>query len=84
MKKMLVTLALTLSLLPIYATAAEKNAPAGDELIQIAILLHASNSLDGLIEQASCFALRGLGLKDAVIRRHYNAKVLALFRKNSC
>ena len=35
-------------------------------------------SMDGLIEQASCFALRGLGLNDAVIRRHYNAKVLAL------
>ena len=52
MKKMLVTLALTLSLLPIAATAAGKNEPAGDELIQIAILLDASNSMDGLIEQA--------------------------------
>jgi AcrR family transcriptional regulator len=35
-------------------------------------------STDCLIEEASCFALRGLGLKEAVIRRHYHPKVLAL------
>jgi hypothetical protein len=52
MKNMLITIALALSLLPIAASAAGKNAPADDELIQIAILLDASNSMDGLIEQA--------------------------------
>jgi len=52
MKKKLVTLALALSLFPITIIAGEKNVPADDELIQIAILLDASNSMDGLIEQA--------------------------------
>jgi hypothetical protein len=52
MKKMLVAIALALSLFSIAATAGEKAAPADDELIQIAILLDASNSMDGLIEQA--------------------------------
>ncbi len=31
-----------------------------------------------LVEQAVWFALRGLGLKEAAIKRHYNAKALAL------
>ena len=32
-----------------------------------------------LIEWAVRFALRGMGLKDAAIRRYYNPKALALF-----
>jgi AcrR family transcriptional regulator len=36
-------------------------------------------SRDELIEQAVWFCLRGIGLKDAAIRRHYNPKALALF-----
>ena len=35
-------------------------------------------SEEALIEQACNFALRGIGLKDDAIRRHYNSKVLAL------
>jgi AcrR family transcriptional regulator len=34
---------------------------------------------DALVEQVVWFALRGIGLKDAAIRRHYNPKALALF-----
>src|SRR5262249_51609001 len=34
---------------------------------------------DALIEQAVWFILRGMGLKEEVIRRHYNPKALALF-----
>ena len=34
---------------------------------------------DRLVEQTVWFALRGLGLKDEAIRRHYNPKALALF-----
>lgn len=34
---------------------------------------------DRLVEQVVWFTLRGMGLKDAAIRRHYNAKALALF-----
>jgi AcrR family transcriptional regulator len=34
---------------------------------------------DTLVEQAVWFALRGLGLKDEAIRRHYNPRALALF-----
>jgi AcrR family transcriptional regulator len=34
---------------------------------------------DQLVEQAVWFALRGLGLKEAAIRRYYNPKALALF-----
>jgi hypothetical protein len=52
MKKLLVTLSLALSFLPFAAIAGEKSAPPDHELIQIAILLDASNSMDGLIEQA--------------------------------
>lgn len=32
-----------------------------------------------LVQQAVWFALRGLGLKDEAIKRHYNPKALALF-----
>lgn len=32
-----------------------------------------------LVQQAVWFALRGLGMKDEAIKRHYNAKALALF-----
>ena len=32
-----------------------------------------------LVEQIVWFSLRGLGLKDDAIRRHYNPKALALF-----
>jgi hypothetical protein len=32
-----------------------------------------------ITEQAVWFALRGLGLRDEIIRRHYNPKALALF-----
>lgn len=35
-------------------------------------------SEESLIEQASYFALRGIGLKDEAIRRHYNSRMLAL------
>src|SRR4051812_22294038 len=36
-------------------------------------------SRDQLVEQAVWFALRGMGLKDRVIQRHYNPRALALF-----
>ena len=36
---------------------------------------------DQLIEQAVWFALRGMGLKEEAIRRHYNPRALALFEK---
>jgi AcrR family transcriptional regulator len=36
-------------------------------------------SREKLVEQAVWFALRGVGLKEEVIKRHYNAKGLALF-----
>ena len=36
-------------------------------------------SRDALVEQAVWFALRGIGLKDEAIRRHYNPGALALF-----
>jgi AcrR family transcriptional regulator len=36
-------------------------------------------SRDQLVQQAVWFALRGLGLKDEAIRRHYRPKALALF-----
>jgi AcrR family transcriptional regulator len=32
-----------------------------------------------LVEQAVWFALRGMGLKEEIIKRHYNPKALALF-----
>ena len=32
-----------------------------------------------LVEHAVWFALRGMGLKEEAIRRHYNPKALALF-----
>ncbi|MBM4262951.1 MAG: TetR/AcrR family transcriptional regulator [Deltaproteobacteria bacterium] len=35
-------------------------------------------SEETLVEQATLFALRGLGLKEEVIERHYNPKVMAL------
>ena len=35
-------------------------------------------SREQLVEQAVWFSLRGMGLKEEVIRRHYNAKALAL------
>lgn len=35
--------------------------------------------LDQLVEQTVWFALRGMGLKEAAIKRYYNAKALALF-----
>jgi len=35
-------------------------------------------SEDSLIEQACYFALRGVGLKEEAIRRHYNSQILAL------
>jgi hypothetical protein len=50
MKNALVTLILTFVLFPL--SAADKPVPADDNLIQIAILLDASNSMDGLISQA--------------------------------
>jgi AcrR family transcriptional regulator len=34
---------------------------------------------DRLVEQAVWFALRGMGLHDAAIKRHYNPKAFALF-----
>jgi AcrR family transcriptional regulator len=34
---------------------------------------------DRLVEQAVWFALRGIGLKEEAIRRHYNPRALALF-----
>jgi AcrR family transcriptional regulator len=34
-----------------------------------------------LVEQAVWFALRGMGLKEEAIRRHYNPRALALFDK---
>jgi AcrR family transcriptional regulator len=34
---------------------------------------------DKLVEQTVWFALRGMGLKDEAIQRHYNPKALALF-----
>jgi hypothetical protein len=34
---------------------------------------------DKLVEQAVWFSLRGMGLKDDVIERHYNPKALELF-----
>jgi AcrR family transcriptional regulator len=36
-------------------------------------------SREKLIEHAAWFALRGMGVKDEAIKRHYNAKGLALF-----
>lgn len=36
-------------------------------------------SRDQLVQQAVWFALRGLGLKDEAMRRHYRPKALALF-----
>jgi AcrR family transcriptional regulator len=36
-------------------------------------------SRDKLVEQTVWFVLRGMGLKEAAIERHYNAKALALF-----
>jgi AcrR family transcriptional regulator len=36
-------------------------------------------SRDRLVEQAVWFSLRGMGLKDEAIRRHYNPAALALF-----
>jgi AcrR family transcriptional regulator len=36
------------------------------------------DSEDSLIEQASRFALRGLGLKEEVVQHHYQPKVMAL------
>jgi AcrR family transcriptional regulator len=36
-------------------------------------------SREKLAEQVTWFALRGMGLKDETIKRHYNAKALALF-----
>ena len=36
---------------------------------------------DKLVEQAVWFALRGMGLKEEVIRRYYNPKALALFTR---
>jgi len=36
-------------------------------------------SREQLVEQAVWFSLRGIGLKEEVIRSHYNAKALALF-----
>lgn len=36
-------------------------------------------SREELVQQAVWFALRGLGMKDEAIKRHYNAKALALF-----
>jgi AcrR family transcriptional regulator len=36
-------------------------------------------SRDRLVEQVVWFALRGLGLKDETIHRHYNPRALALF-----
>ena len=36
---------------------------------------------DKLVEQAVWFALRGMGLKEEAIRRHYNPKALALFTR---
>ncbi len=36
-------------------------------------------SPDRLVEQVVWFALRGLGLKEEAIRRHYNPRALALF-----
>lgn len=38
-------------------------------------------SRERLTEQAVWFALRGMGLKDQSIRRHYNPKALALFAR---
>jgi hypothetical protein len=35
-------------------------------------------SREKLVEQAVWFALRGLGLKEDVIKRYYNPKALAL------
>jgi AcrR family transcriptional regulator len=35
-------------------------------------------SKEELVEQATWFALRGLGMKEATIRRHYNPKALSL------
>ena len=34
---------------------------------------------DRLVEQVVWFALRGLGLRDETVRRHYNPRALALF-----
>jgi hypothetical protein len=36
-------------------------------------------SREQLAEQVVWFALRGMGLTDAAIKRHYNAEALALF-----
>lgn len=36
---------------------------------------------DRLVEQAVWFSLRGMGLKEEVIRRYYNPKALALFTR---
>jgi hypothetical protein len=52
MNNLTVVLALCLSVLTVSAPAADKTIPIDDNLIQIAILLDASNSMDGLIEQA--------------------------------
>ena len=35
-------------------------------------------SKEDLVEQATWFSLRGLGLKDGSIRRYYNPKALSL------
>jgi hypothetical protein len=35
-------------------------------------------SKDALVEQATWFSLRGVGLEEEVIRRHYNPKALSL------
>ena len=35
-------------------------------------------SRDELVEQAVWFSLRGMGLKEEAIRRHYNPKALTL------
>lgn len=40
-----------------------------------------SVSREQLVEQAVWFSLRGMGLKEEVIRHHYNAKALALLGK---
>jgi AcrR family transcriptional regulator len=42
-------------------------------------VVHYGLSRDKLLEQAVWFSLRGMGLKEAAIKRYYNPKALALF-----
>jgi hypothetical protein len=49
------------------------------QLLPKSIVVNYQVPQNELVEQAVWFGLRGMGLKDKVIARHYNPKALALF-----